>query len=41
MLTDKITEALDKGECMLGVFLDFLKAFDTVDHELMLSEMNM
>ena len=27
-LIDKITEALDKGECIIGVFLDFSKAFD-------------
>ena len=23
MLVDKITEALDQGECVVGVFLDF------------------
>ena len=31
-LIDKATEALDKVECINGVFLDFSKAFDTVDH---------
>ena len=30
MLIDKISEALDKGELAIGVFLDFSKAFDTV-----------
>ena len=30
MLIDKISEALDKGEVVIGVFLDFSKAFDTV-----------
>ena len=32
LLTDENTEALDRGECLIGVFLDFCKAFDTVDH---------
>ena len=36
LLTDKITEALDRGECLIGVFLDFSKAFDTVDHAILL-----
>ena len=35
MLVDKITEALDQGECVVGVFLDFSKAFDTVDHNIL------
>ena len=30
ILVDKITEALDLGECVVGVFLDFFKPFDTV-----------
>ena len=29
MLIDKISEALDKGELAIGVFLDFSKAFDS------------
>ena len=36
MLVDKISEALDRGECVIGVFLDFSKAFDTVDHKILL-----
>ena len=32
LLTDKITEALDRGKCLIGVLLDFSKAFTTVDH---------
>ena len=36
MLVDKITEALDQGESVVGVFLDFSKAFDTVDHNILL-----
>ena len=35
MLVDKITEALDQGESAVGVFLDFSKAFDTIDHNIL------
>ena len=35
MLVDKITEALDQGESVVGVFLDFSKALDTVDHNIL------
>ena len=33
---DRITEALDNGDYVVGVFLDFSKAFDTVDHAILL-----
>ena len=36
ILADKIATALDKGNLALGVFLDFSKAFDTVDHKILL-----
>ena len=39
VLLDKISEALDRGECVMGVFLDFSKAFDTVDHSILLRKM--
>ena len=38
-LVDKVTEALDNGDYVVGVFLDFSKAFDTVDHSILLDNM--
>ena len=38
VLLDKITAALDNGDIVLGVFLDFSKAFDTVDHQILLNK---
>ena len=35
-LIDIITEALDQGELVIGIFLDFSTAFDTVDHGIIL-----
>ena len=40
-LIDKVTEALDTGECIIGVFLDFSKAFDTVDHDISLQKLTL
>ena len=31
-LIDRLTHAIENGEYVIGVFLDFSKAFDTVDH---------
>ena len=39
VLLDKITAALDNGDIVLWVFLDFSKAFDTVDHHILLNKM--
>ena len=40
-LIDKVTEALDKGECSIGVFRDFSKAFDTVEHSLLIQKLTL
>ena len=37
---DEITKALENGEIAVGVFLDFSKAFDTVNHEILLSKLD-
>ena len=39
VLIDNTTAALDKGDIVLGVSLDFSKAFDTVDHQILLNNM--
>ena len=34
-----ITEELDKDTCSIVIFMDLWKAFDTVDHKLLLRKM--
>ena len=38
-VTDKLKEAIDKKKISCGVFLDLSKAFDTVNHEILLSKL--
>ena len=38
-LVENIHEALNENKFSIGIFLDLSKAFDTVDHELLLSKL--
>ena len=38
-LIDKLSTALDDGEYVLGLFLDFSKAFDTVNHDILFAKL--
>ena len=40
VLTDKLIKSLENGEFVIGVYLDFSKSFDTVDHEILLSKLS-
>ena len=39
-IVERIRESLDNGEFACGVFVDLQKAFDTVDHEILLAKLN-
>ena len=39
ILVDKISKAMHEGEYVLGVFIDFSKAFDTVNHDILLRKL--
>jgi len=38
-ITDKIMHSLDNGDYVIGIFLDFSKAFDTVNHSILLRKL--
>ena len=40
-LMDNLTHCLDNGEYVIGIFLDFSKAFDTVDHNILLQKLSL
>ena len=39
LMMDEITKALNNNDCVIGVFLDFSKAFDTVNHDILLDKL--
>ena len=39
-LVDHISKALENGDNVIGIFLDFSKAFDTVDHAILLDKLD-
>ena len=38
-LTTKILQSIDNSEYTIGIFLDLAKAFDTVNHEILLEKL--
>ena len=38
-IQDKITQAIDKGQYSIGIFLDLSKAFDTVNHDILFKKL--
>ena len=39
LLTDKVQRSIDNGTYSCGIFLDLCKAFDTVDHKILLTKL--
>ena len=39
-LVDRVTKAIDRGEYTIGIFLDLSKAFDTIDHRILIKKLD-
>ena len=39
-LIDKISSSIEKNEYTIGIFIDSAKAFDTVNHDILLNKVN-
>ena len=40
LIADKIQRAIESGQFSCGIFLDLRKAFDTVDHDIILAKLH-
>lgn len=40
-MVEEITKAIEKEECLAGIYIELEKAFDTVDHGIFLRKLEM
>ena len=40
LFMDKLLTSVDNGQKTIGLFLDFFKAFDTINHDILLQKLN-